>query len=194
MPLDRREEALEGAGRESSRLLAGLGRVRWAAAVRQPVGGVGATGSQCGGPAQRLPLDNYAYCYSLSLDLALRDFEAELEYCTQGYAKAVQKQTVNCGWLNPLEYSFMGKGTMTWKDKQSDYSKGKRAGSSGGQEYDHGISSGGLPGARARPEPTAAADGGPAGTPVELGLGLGGHWSIAITLASQLPSNPGSKA
>ena len=110
-----------------------------AAAVQQPVGGVGTAGSDCGGPAQRLPLDNYAYCHSLSLDLALRDFEAELDYCTKRYAQVVQEQALKCGWLNPLEYSFMGKGTMAWRDKRSDNRSGKRAGSSGGQEDAHGI-------------------------------------------------------
>jgi len=110
-----------------------------AAAVQQPVCGVGTAVSDCGGPAQRLPLDNYAYCHSLSLDLALRDFEAELDYCTKRYAQVVQEQALKCGWLNPLEYSFMGKGTMAWRDKRSDNRSGMRAGSSGGQEDAHGI-------------------------------------------------------
>ncbi len=89
------------------------------------MGGICAAGSDCEGPAQLLPLDNHASCHSLSLDLALRDFEAALEYCTQGYAKAIQKQAVKYWWLNSMEYSFMGKTVMTWRDKRSDSSKGK---------------------------------------------------------------------
>jgi hypothetical protein len=60
-----------------------------AVAAQQPVSGFGAAGSDCGGPAQRLPFDIYVYCHNFMLDTVLRDSEAGLDYCTNGYAKAV---------------------------------------------------------------------------------------------------------
>jgi hypothetical protein len=84
------------------------------AAEQQPESEGVATEPEHGGSAQRPPLDNYAYCYSLSLDTALRDYEFELAEAARQYESELQKEAWLSGWLKPQDYCFSGKGSLDW--------------------------------------------------------------------------------
>jgi hypothetical protein len=84
------------------------------AAEQQPESEVVATEPEHGGSAQRPPLDNYAYCYSLKLDTALRDYEIELAEATRQYESECQKEAWRSGWLKPQDFCFSGKGSQDW--------------------------------------------------------------------------------
>jgi hypothetical protein len=84
------------------------------AAEHQPESEVTATEPEHGGSAQRPPLDNYAYCYNLKLDILLRDYEIELSECTKDYESECQKEALQSGWLKPQDFCFSGKGSQDW--------------------------------------------------------------------------------
>jgi hypothetical protein len=83
-----------------------------------------ATEPECGGSAeqsrsaQRPPLDDYAYCYSLMLDTRLKDYEMEIAEAAREYESASKKEACRSGWLKPQDYCFSPKGSLAWMERR----------------------------------------------------------------------------
>ena len=95
-------------------------------AAQQPEAGYGAAESECGGPAQQLPLDNYAHFHSLGLDCALRDIETGLNQATRNYEAVCKRMALQEGWLSPKDYCFTGKGSLAWNAGRAQSKRQRR--------------------------------------------------------------------